>query len=256
MSLFSDAAVERYARHLVLSEIGGPGQQKLAKARVLVVGAGGVGGPAGLYLAAAGIGTLTLVDDDVVSLSNLQRQIQFTDADIGQEKAGVAARRMALVNPHIQVEPRVLRLDASNAHSLVSAHDIVIDGSDNFETRLALNAACVEAGRPLVSGALGRWSGQVAVFSGQPCYQCLVADVPPGAETCERLGVIGALTGVIGSMAALEAIKLITGAGQALIGRLLLFDGLTGKSRTVRIAADPACPICSDQAKTLENKAT
>jgi molybdopterin/thiamine biosynthesis adenylyltransferase len=256
MALFSDAAVERYARHIVLSEVGGPGQQKLAGARVLIVGAGGVGGPAGLYLAAAGVGMITLVDDDVVSLSNLQRQIQFTDADIGQEKARVAASRMALANPHVRIEPRMLRLDGANAPALVRAHDIIIDGTDNFETRLILNAACIAASRPLVSGALGRWSGQVAVFTGQPCYQCLIAEIPPDAETCAQMGVIGALAGVIGSMAALEAIKLITGAGQALTGRLLLYDGLTGASRTVRLAADPRCPVCSDQAKALENSAT
>jgi len=256
MALFSDAAVERYARHIVLSEVGGPGQQKLARARVLIVGAGGVGGPAGLYLAAAGVGMITVVDDDVVSLSNLQRQIQFTDADIGQEKARVAASRMALANPHVRIEPRMLRLDDAHAPALVRAHDIIIDGTDNFETRLVLNAACIAASRPLVSGALGRWSGQVAVFTGQPCYQCLVAEIPPDAETCAQMGVIGALTGVIGSMAALEAIKLITGAGQALTSKLLLYDGLTGASRTVRLAADPRCPVCSDQAKALENSAT
>lgn len=244
MALFSDDQVERYARHIVLSEIGGPGQQKLAAARVLIVGAGGVGGPAALYLAAAGVGTIGLVDDDVVSLSNLQRQILFVDADIGAPKVEAAAARLAQINPHIVVEPHALRLTPDNAAALIAAHDLIIDGTDDFETRFAVNAACVAAGKPLVSGALGRWTGQVAVFEGRPCYRCLVPGAPPDAETCARVGVVGALTGVIGSMAALEAIKLIIGAGQPLTGRLMLYDGLAGTSRTVRVAADPECPVC------------
>lgn len=256
MVLFSDVEVERYARHLVLSEIGGPGQQRLAAARVLIVGAGGVGGPAALYLAAAGVGTLTLVDDDAVSLSNLQRQILFSDDDIGAPKVEAAAARLRLVNPHVVVQTRALRLTPDNAADLVAAHDVVLDGTDDFETRFAVNAACVATDKPLVSGALGRWTGQVAVFEGRPCYRCLVPDIPPDAETCARVGVVGALTGVIGSMAALEAIKLITGAGQPLTGRLMLYDGLAGTSRTVGIAADPECPTCADQAKTRDNRAT
>lgn len=244
MAHFSDAEVERYARHLVLSEIGGPGQQKLAAARVLIVGAGGVGGPAALYLAAAGVGTIGLVDDDAVSLSNLQRQIHFSDADIGAPKVQAAAARLHQANPHVAVETHALRLTPDNAAALIAAHDVVIDGTDDFETRFAVNAACVAAGKPLVSGALGRWTGQVAVFAGRPCYRCLVPESPPDAETCARIGVVGALTGVIGAMAALEAIKLITGAGEPLTGRLMLYDGLAGASRTVRIAADPACPVC------------
>lgn len=244
MAHFSDAEVERYARHLVLSEIGGPGQQKLAAARVLIVGAGGVGGPAALYLAAAGIGTIGLVDDDTVALSNLQRQILFSDADVGAPKVQAAAARLHQTNPHVAVEPHAVRLTPDNAAALIAAHDVVIDGTDDFETRFAVNAACVAAGKPLVSGALGRWTGQVAVFAGRPCYQCLVAESPPDAETCARVGVVGALTGVIGSMAALEAIKLITGAGEALAGRLMLYDGLAGTSRSVKIAADLACPVC------------
>ena len=244
MALFSDAEVERYARHLVLSEIGGPGQQRLAAARVLIVGAGGVGGPAALYLAAAGVGTIALVDDDTVALSNLQRQILFSDADIGAPKVQAAADRLIQTNPHVAVEPHAVRLTPDNAAALIAAHDVVIDGTDDFETRFAVNAACVAAGKPLVSGALGRWTGQVAVFEGRPCYQCLVPESLPDAETCARVGVVGALTGVIGSMAALEAIKLITGAGEPLTGRLMLYDGLAGTSRTVRVAADPECPVC------------
>jgi len=244
MPHFSDAEVERYARHLILSEVGGPGQQKLAAARVLIVGAGGVGGPAALYLAAAGVGNLTLVDDDAVSLSNLHRQILFTDDDIGRPKVEAAAARLSTTNPHINVRAVAERLTPANAPSLIAEHDVVIDGTDDFGTRFTVNDACLTADKPLVSGALGRWNGQVAVFTGAPCYRCLVPEAPPEAETCARVGVIGALTGVIGSMAALEAIKLITGAGAPLTGRMMLYDGLTATSRTVRIAADPECPTC------------
>lgn len=242
---FSEDEIERYARHLVLADVGGPGQQRLKKARVLIIGAGGVGGPAALYLAAAGIGTLGLVDDDTVSLSNLQRQIQFDTADVGTSKVEVSARRLTALNPHVEVQTFAERLSPDTAWQRVTGWDLVIDGTDDFETRMAVNAACVASGVPLVSGALGAWSGQVAVFEGQPCYRCLVPDIPPDAETCARVGVIGALAGLIGSLAALEAIKRLTGAGDPLTGRLWIHDALTGRSRTVRIAADPACPVCS-----------
>ena len=245
---FSEDEVERYARHLVLAEVGGPGQQKLARARVLIVGAGGVGGPASLYLAAAGVGTIGLVDADTVSLSNLQRQIQFSTAHIGRPKVEVGAERLTAINPHVVVRTHAEMLTDETAAALVADYDIVLDGTDDFATRFAVNAACVAAHVPLVSGALGRWDGQVAVFEGRPCYQCLVSEAPPDAETCSRVGVVGALAGVIGSMAALEVVKRITGAGQALTGRLLLYDGLHATARTVTIAADPACPVCSQPA--------
>jgi len=242
---FSEDEVERYARHLILSEVGGPGQQKLARARILIVGAGGVGGPAALYLAAAGVGTLGIVDADTVSLSNLQRQIQFATADIGRPKVEAAAERLSGINPHIAVRTHAEMLTADTAARLIADYDLVLDGTDDFPTRFAVNAACVAAGVSLVSGALGRWDGQVAVFEGRPCYQCLVPETPPDAETCARVGVVGALAGVIGAMAALEAIKRITGAGEPLTGRLMLYDGLNATARTVRIAADPHCPVCS-----------
>ena len=242
---FSEDEVERYARHLILSEVGGPGQQKLARARILIVGAGGVGGPAALYLAAAGVGTLGIVDADTVSLSNLQRQIQFATADIGRPKVEAAAERLSGINPHIAVRTHAEMLTADTAARLIADYDLVLDGTDDFPTRFAVNAACVAAGVSLVSGALGRWDGQVAVFEGRPCYQCLVPETPPDAETCARVGVVGALAGVIGAMAALEAIKRITGAGEPLTGRLMLYDGLNSTARTVRIAADPHCPVCS-----------
>ena len=242
---FTEDEVERYARHLVLSEVGGPGQQALKRARVLIVGAGGVGGPAALYLAAAGVGTLGLIDHDAVALSNLQRQILFDTADVGRPKVEAAAMRLEGLNPHVAVQTFAERLTAENALARIEDFDLVLDGTDDFETRVLVNGACMPAGRPLVSGALGRWSGQVAVFAGRPCYRCLVPQMPPDAETCARVGVVGALAGVVGSMAALEAIKVLTGAGQPLTGRLLLYDGLAGIARTVRIAPDPACPVCA-----------
>jgi molybdopterin-synthase adenylyltransferase len=242
--VFSEDEVERYARHLVLSEIGGPGQQALKRARVLIVGAGGVGAPAALYLAAAGVGTLGLIDDDVVGLSNLQRQIAFSTPEVGRPKVEAAAERLGGLNPHVTIQTFAERLTPDNAADRIGGFDIVLDGTDDFETRLIVNAACVAAGKPLVSGALGRWSGQVGVFAGRPCYQCLVPEVPPDAETCARVGVVGALAGVVGSMAALETIKLISGAGEALAGRLMLYDGLAATARTVRVTADPQCPVC------------
>jgi molybdopterin/thiamine biosynthesis adenylyltransferase len=241
---FSQQEVERYARHLVLREIGGPGQQKLKAASAAIVGAGGLGAPAALYLAAAGVGRIVLIDHDVVSLSNLQRQILYEADDVGAIKVDVAARRLAGINPHVAVEPASSALTPDNARALISGVDLVLDGTDNFPTRFVVSKACVETGRPLVSGAIGRWTGQVGVFTGTPCYRCLVSETPPDAETCSAVGVVGALAGVVGSMMALEAIKLITGAGEALIGRLLIFDGLAGESRTVRIGADPGCPDC------------
>ena len=242
---FSDDEIERYARHLVLFEVGGPGQQRLKAARVGLIGLGGVGAPAALYLAAAGIGTLRLIDDDTVALSNLQRQIAFSVADIGRPKVEAGAEALTALNPHVRVEPFVERLTEANAAGLIEGCDVVIDGTDDFATRFAVNAACVAARIPLVSGALGRWKGQVGVCTGRPCYRCLVPGAPPEAETCARVGVMGALAGVVGSMVALEAIKLIAGAGQPLTGRLLIYDGLAGTARTVTVAADPDCPVCA-----------
>lgn len=249
---FSDEEVERYARHLVLAEVGGPGQQALARARVAIVGLGGVGGPAAQYLAAAGAGELVLIDPDTVALSNLQRQVLFGADDIGRPKVVAGQEALAAINPHVRLALRPERLTPDNARALLSGAEVVIDGTDDFDTRFAVNAACLTLGVPLVSGALGRWSGQVGVFTGKPCYRCLTPETPPEAETCARVGVVGALAGVVGAMAALEAIKLITGAGRPLDGRLLIYDGLAGASRVSRIAADPACPDCgaSDSASS------
>ena len=241
---FSEDEVERYARHLVLREVGGPGQQKLKAARVLLIGAGGLGSPAALYLAAAGVGVIGIADPDTVSLSNLQRQVLFGDADIGAAKVDAARERLAGLNPHVTVETFPMAVDAENARGLVGGFDLVLDGCDNFPTRFAVADACVAEDKPLVSGAIGRWTGQIGVFASKPCYRCLVPEAPPDAETCSAVGVVGALGGVIGSMMALEAIKLITGAGEALLGRLMIYDGLSGETRTVKIGADPECPVC------------
>jgi len=241
---FSDEEVERYARHLVLREVGGPGQQKLKAARVLIVGAGGLGAPAALYLAAAGVGRITLVDPDTVALSNLQRQVLYATADEGRSKVEAAEARLTALNPHVEVFSILAHLEAANARALIAGHDLVLDGTDDFATRFAVNAACVAEGITLVSGAIGRWTGQVGVFGGRPCYQCLVPEIPPDAETCSVVGVVGALAGVIGSMMALEAVKLLTGAGEPLTGRLLIYDALAAEVRTVRIGADPECPVC------------
>ncbi|MDG2529861.1 HesA/MoeB/ThiF family protein [Caulobacter endophyticus] len=241
---FSEREVERYARHLVLREIGGPGQQKLKAAKVLLVGAGGLGAPAALYLAAAGVGTIGIADADTVSLSNLQRQVLYAEGDVGKPKVEAAATHLAALNPNVAVVPHPVWLDASNAREIVRGYDIVLDGTDDFATRFAVSDACLAEGKVLVSGALGRWTGQVGVFHGQPCYRCLVPEIPPDAETCALVGVVGALAGVIGAMMALEAVKVITGAGKPLAGRLLIYDALAAETRTVRIGADPACPAC------------
>jgi molybdopterin-synthase adenylyltransferase len=245
----NDDEIERYARHLVLKEIGGPGQQRLRAASAIIIGAGGLGGPAALYLAAAGIGTITLIDPDIISLDNLQRQIQFVTADIGQPKAQTAGAGLARLNPLVNIRAVQAEITPENAASVIAGADIVLDGCDNFETRFAVNAACHAQGLPLVSGAVGRWTGQVGIFAsgpekGSPCYQCFVPAIPPDAETCERMGVVGALTGVIGAMMALETIKWVTRAGESLTGRLMIYDGLAAASRTLTLHRDPDCPVC------------
>lgn len=245
---FTDAERERYARHILLKEIGGPGQQRLKAASVAIVGAGGLGAPAALYLAAAGVGCLRLIDDDAVSLDNLQRQIIFRSADVGVSKVERAQAALAALNDNVNVEIEQQRLTEANAAYLLRGVDVILDGTDDFETRFAVNAAARSLGTPLVSGAVGRWDGQVSVFArGGPCYRCFVPETPPDAETCSRVGVVGALTGVIGSMMALEAIKLIAEAGEPLLGRVMLFDGLKGEARTVALKRDPACPVCGDE---------
>lgn len=247
--------LERYARHIMLREIGGPGQQKLLNAHVALVGLGALGGPAALYLAAAGVGTLTVIDDDAVSLSNLQRQVLFATGDVGWPKTGASSTRLKGLNPDVKIIEHEERLSADNARELFSGAQIVVDGSDSFTTRFDVNAACHAVGLPLVSGAVGRWSAQVSVFKSGltkakpiaerlPCYRCLVSEMPETEETCAAVGVIGPLTGTIGARLALETVKEITGAGTSLAGKLWLFDGLSGDSRTVTLKPDPKCPVC------------
>ncbi len=247
---FSQDEVERYARQLVLREIGGPGQQALSRARVLLVGVGGLGSPAALYLAASGVGVLGLMDPDRVAISNLQRQILFTTGDVGAAKVEAARRRLGALNPHTRVLTHAQAFTEAAGADLAADYDLILDGTDDFATRFGVNAVCLAAGRPLVSGALGRWTAQIGVFVGRPCYRCFVPEAPPDAETCAVAGVTGPLAGMAGSLMALEAIKLIVGAGAPLLGRLLIFDALAGASRTVRIAADPACPACGVQSGT------
>lgn len=253
--MLSSEERERYARHILLKEIGGPGQQRLKAARVAIVGAGGLGAPAALYLAAAGVGHLRLIDDDVVSLSNLQRQIVFESDDAGAAKVERAAATLQKLNPHVETEARRERLTEANAQELLAGVDLVLDGTDDFATRFAVNAACHALGVTLISGAVGRWDGQVATFKSGPtkhlpehqrlpCYRCFVPETPPNAETCAQVGVVGALTGVIGSIMALEAIKEIAEAGEGLAGRILLFDGLEANARRVALPRDPACVVC------------
>ena len=255
----TDDQLERYARHIVLREIGGPGQQKLLKSRVLIVGAGGLGSPCALYLAAAGVGTIGLVDDDKVALSNLQRQVLYKTKDVGRDKTAAATDALLSLNPDLQIETHAVRLEPDNAADLVARYDIVADGCDNFETRFAVNDACLAAEKALVSAAVGRFDGQLATFkpherssdgSKYPCYRCLVESPPPSELTpaCAEAGIVGALTGVMGSLQALEVIKEIVGL-DSLAGRLLLFDGLTMETRTVRLNADPDCPSCGQGAK-------
>lgn len=253
---------ERYARHIMLKEIGGLGQQRLKAATVAIVGMGGLGAPAALYLAAAGVGRLRLIDDDVVTLSNLQRQVLYATDDMGALKVERAADALKALNPTVEIEAIAVRLQNSRPSSvgdpasLLSGADIVLDGTDDFATRFAVNAACHELGVTLVSGAVGRWEGQLATFKSGltkhapleqrlPCYRCLVPEAPPDAETCAAVGIVGALTGIVGSMMALEAIKEIAQAGDSLAGRVLLYDGLRSEARTVRLPRDPACPVCA-----------
>lgn len=245
MSL-TDSQLDRYARHIVLKEIGGTGQQALLNATVTLIGAGGIGSPAIQYLAAAGVGRLRVIDDDVVDLSNLQRQTLFGTADIGCPKAEVAAQRVAAINPDVMVEPVTVRIDADTADTLLGGTDLVLDGCDNFGTRLAVSDAATRQRIPLVSAAVGQFDGQLGVWRGweadKPCYRCLVGDDPGRPDiSCADQGVLGALTGVLGSLGAMEAIRALTGYGDDPAGRLLLVDALAFRFRTIAVPKDPGC---------------
>ena len=245
---FTEAEISRYSRNILLSEVGGTGQAKLRAARVLVVGAGGLGCPLVLYLAASGVGTIGVVDDDAVDLSNLQRQIGHTTSRIGDSKVASLGESVTALNPETQLELHPLRLDASNVAGLVAAYDLVCDGSDNFPTRYLLNDACVAAGKTLISAAVLRFDGQLATFKpGGPCYRCLYPAAPPPGTvpSCSEAGVLGAVTGVMGTLQAAEVLKEILGVGEGLSGRLLIWDALGARFQAVRVPKDPACPVCS-----------
>lgn len=246
---FSPTELERYARHIVLREVGGTGQRQLKSARVLVVGAGGLGSPALLYLAAAGVGQIGVIDDDRVSNSNLQRQIIHTDGRIGHLKVASAAQAMLALNPFITVIPYPERLDAARAADLFAQYDLILDGSDNFDTRYVVNAAAVAAGKPLISAAITQWEGQIGLYhpaAGGPCYACVFPERPAEglAPSCAEAGVIAPLPGVVGSMMALEAVKFLTKAGAGLMGEVLLYDGLWGETRKLRAPRRGGCAVC------------
>ncbi|WP_343080977.1 molybdopterin-synthase adenylyltransferase MoeB [Ostreiculturibacter nitratireducens] len=246
---FSDAELDRYARHIVLREVGGTGQKRLKAAKVLVVGAGGLGSPSLLYLAAAGVGLIGVIDDDEVSNSNLQRQVIHTDARIGQPKVFSAEAAMKALNPFIEVRPYNRRLEKTEAEALFAEYDLILDGSDNFTTRYLVNAAAVAAGKPLISAAITQWEGQISLYDparGAPCYACVFPEPPAAglAPACAEAGVMGALPGVVGAMMAAEAIKEITGAGESLRGRMIIYDALYGESRVMKLKRRADCAVC------------
>ena len=246
---YAEGELDRYARHIVLRELGGPGQTRLKKARVLVVGAGGLGSPALLYLAGAGVGTIGVIDDDVVSVTNLQRQVIHRDADIDMPKVFSAQKAMLALNPHVTVKPYKRKLTEEIAGELLSEYDLVLDGTDNFETRYLVNRAAVARGIPLVSGALSQWEGQLSVFDpahGAPCYACIFPQAPAAglAPSCAEAGVLGPLPGIVGAMMASEAVKVIAGAGQPLRGEMLIHDALWGETRKITLTRREGCPVC------------
>ena len=249
-----DRQLLRYSRHVLLTELGPDAQEKFTAAHALVIGVGGLGAPSAQFLAAAGVGTLTICDADDVDLTNLQRQILYATSDIGAAKVDAAAQRLTAVNPDVRIQRIARRVGAAELASLVAAADVVLDCSDNFATRHAVNAACVRAGTPLVSGAALRFDGQVAVFDPRdahsPCYHCLFGDGDELEETrCATMGVFAPLVGIIGSTQAAEALKLIAGVGTSLAGRLLLLDALAMQWRELRVPRDPACPICKEHSQ-------
>ena len=252
---FSDEEVRRYARHILLREVGGTGQARIKAAKVLIVGAGGLGSPLALYLAAAGVGTIGLIDGDVLELSNLQRQIAHSTARLGQKKVASAAAAMRDINPLVEVETHDFQIAAGNVRQLIAGYDIVCDGTDNFETRFLLADACVAGRRTLVSAAVLRFEGQLSTFKPHadpagPCYRCLYPEPPPDGlvPSCSEAGVLGAVTGVMGTLQATEVLKEICGIGDSMSGRLLIWDALAASFRTVRLRRDPACPVCGPQA--------
>ncbi len=255
---FNEEQIERYARHILLPDIGGTGQAKLLESRVLVVGAGGLGSPVLLYLAAAGVGTLGVIDPDTVDLSNLQRQVLHTTDRVGVDKVESAEQALKAINPDVRLELHKGRIDASNAIDLIGRYDVVADGTDNFETRFLINDAAYFAKVPLVSAAILRFDGQLATFKAfdrdgegghGPCYRCIFREPPPPGQipSCAEAGVLGALCGVMGSLQATEVIKELLGIGDTLSGTLMMYEGLAAEFRRIAVKADPGCPLCGDQ---------
>lgn len=255
-ALLEPAEIRRYGRHLVMPEVGVAGQARLKAAKVLVVGAGGLGSPLALYLAAAGVGKLGLVDFDVVDESNLQRQILYAASDVGRPKTEAALERLRGINPLIELVAHEVRLTSANAREIVAGYDVVVDGTDNFPTRYLVNDVCVLAGKPNVYGSIFRFEGQVSVFWGAhgPCYRCLFPEPPPPGlvPSCAEGGVLGVLPGIIGTMQANETIKLILGQGEPLLGRLVLFDALATRFRELKLKKDPECPVCCENPSQRE----
>ncbi len=242
--------MRRYSRHLLMPEVGLEGQHALSSARVLLVGTGGLGSPAALYLAAAGVGTLGLVDADVVDMTNLQRQVLYATSDVGRPKVDVAAERLRAMNPHVTVEPHRVHLSSANALDILGRYDVIVDGSDNFPTRYLVNDACALLGKPDVYGSVYRFDGQVAVFDSRsgPCYRCLYPEPPPpgAVPSCAEAGVLGVLPGLIGMLQAIEVVKIILGRGETLVGRLLLVDSLAVRFRDLTVRRAPSCPACGE----------
>lgn len=251
MSGLSPEEMRRYGRHLILPEVGLAGQKRLAAARVLLVGAGGLGSPSAMYLAAAGVGTLGLIDDDRVEESNLQRQVLYGQSDVGRPKIEAATERLGEINPHIRIEAHGERLVRGNVEALVADYDLVVDGSDNFVTRYLINDACVIAGKPDVWGAVSRFEGQVSIFGvpGGACYRCLFPEPPPPGlvPSCAEGGILGVLPGIMGALQANEAVKWILGLGESLVGRLVIFDALRFRFRELSLAANGSCPLCGEE---------
>jgi molybdopterin/thiamine biosynthesis adenylyltransferase len=254
--VFTEEQIERYSRQILLPEVGGEGQRKLLAAKVLLVGAGGLGSPVGLYLAAAGVGTIGVADSDRVELSNLQRQVLHATRDLGSEKCLSAKATMEGINPDVHVVPLSIRLRSQNILGIIADYDIIVDGSDNFPTRYLVNDACVLTGKPLSHAGILRFDGQVTtIVPGRgPCYRCLYPHPPPPGivPSCQEAGVLGATAGVVGCLQATEVIKLILGIGEPLVGRLLLYDGLEMTIRTIRMRRDPACAVCGDSPTITE----
>ena len=260
---FTEQQINRYARHILLKEVGGTGQQKLLNSKVLVIGAGGLGSPLLLYLAAAGVGTIGIIDNDVVDLSNLQRQVIHTTSDIGRFKIESAAETVQSINPDVKINLHKTRFDLSNAMDLIHQYDLIADGSDNFSTRFLVNDACYFGNKTLVSGAILRFDGQVATFKPHlinsdgghgPCYRCIFREPPPEGQvpSCAQAGVLGALCGLVGSMQASEILKELMNIGESLSGSLMICDGLGSTFRKIKVKNDPGCPLCGKQPNITE----